>query len=255
MKKTIFATISNVILAFISAFFIASILTSKSIGYPINLVFGLFIALIVLLFSIIIAKSNVKKRKEKLSKEQKIARIVYALSFLSRKKGLSVFYPEILKRDKDAKLYQNKIVLSSGTSVYNLFSFSPVTKADLVRCFNLSNAEKSVILCDSATKEVKDFATAFKGKIVIIEKAEIFKNFPLDDIDLKDTFIPIDFNKKTRPTLSALISKKNAGKILAFGMFFLLMSFFVPIKLYYVIVGSIMLVFSSIVLIFSKRKA
>ena len=254
MKKSILATISNVIFVFCLTFFTVSILSAKIIDYPVNLFFGLFVSLIVLLFSIIIAKNSVRKRKQKSSYEQKVSRVVYALSFASKKKGLSVFYSEILKQDETAKLYQNKIVLSNGTSVYNLFSFNPPSKADLVRCFNLSNAKKSVILCDFATKEVKDFARAFKGKIEIKEKDEIFKNFLPEKDAVLDAFVPIDFNKKNRPNFSALISKKNAGKILAFGIFFLLTSFFVPIKLYYIIVGSIMLIFGCTVLIFAKKK-
>lgn len=254
MKKSIFATISNVIFIFFLSFFLVSIISSKTFIYPTNLLFGLYISLIVLLISIIIAKKNVKARKQKSLEENKITRIVYSLSFMSKRKGLAIFYNEIVKRDKGAKLYQNKIVLSNGCSVYNLFSFSPITKADLVKCFNLSNAKKSIILCESAPKEVKDFAKAFKGKIEIKEKAEIFKSLSPSDFNIDDAFTPVDFNKKDKPNFRALISKKNAKKFLAFGLFFIVTSFFVPIKTYYLIIGISMLVYSIFILIFSKVK-
>ncbi len=255
MKKTILSSVSNVLFVFIFTFFLVSILSAKSFSHPVNLLFGLYVGLIVLLFSIIIAKSRLKKQKQKLTLKENENRVIYALNFMSKKKGLAVLYSQIVKLDASAKLCQNKILLSNGESVYNLFSFLPVTKADLVRCFNLSNAKKSVIYCEKAEKEVKDFARAFKGKIVIKERAEFFKEFPPENFVLEDNFTPIDFNKKDKPKLRVLLNKKNAKKFIAFGLFFILLSFFAPIKLYYIITGGIMILYAVTVLFFSKTES
>ena len=252
MKKSIVATISNIIFLFLTSFFLVSYLSNKILFYPANLFLGLYVSLIVLVISIAVAKRKRFNLKQKRQEENEITRIVYSLSFMSKKKGLEHFYSIIKKRDEKAKLYSNRIVLKNGDCIYNLFSFAPVTKADLVKCFNQSGTNKSIILCESAPLEVKEFSQSFRGKIVIKEKAEVFKTYPAREFIIKDKFTPIDFNKKDKPKLKALLNKKNAKKLLAFGVLFLATSFFVPIKVYYIIIGSVMLLFASSVLIFSR---
>lgn len=254
MKKRIFASVSNVIFVFIITFLFFSVLTSKSFNHPLNLLFGLFIALFVLLFSILIAKKRISSHKIKATRESKINKIITALSFISKRKGLMLFYSQILKFDEKAKLYQNKIVLSGGENVFNLFGFSSPTKTDLVRCFNLSHAKPCIVLCDKAPKEVKDFANAFKGKMQIYESDRIFKKLSPDDFKIEENAYPVDFMKKDRPSFRVYLKRKNAKKFIAFGLIFIFLSFFVPIKLYYLIVGGLMLVYATTLLFFGKKE-
>ena len=60
--------------------------------------------------------------------------------------------------------------------------------------------------------------------------------------------------KKDRPSFRVYLKRKNAKKFIAFGLIFIFLSFFVPIKLYYLIVGGLMLVYATTLLFFGKKE-
>ena len=76
----------------------------------------------------------------------------------------------------------------------------------------------------------------------------------VNDFVIEDEFTPIDFYKREKVKLRAVLNKKNAKKFIAFGLFFVLSSFFVPIKLYYLIMGGIMILFALTLWFFSKSE-
>lgn len=128
-------------------------------------------------------------------------------------------------------------------------------KADVVRAFNLKgNIEKSYIFTSIADKELEDFCKRFNGKVTLVKAESVFKF--LSSID----FLPkIKFNFPEKVPLkkqisTAFFSKKKAGKYFSFGLIFLMMSYFVPIKLYYIICGSVFLLTALILKLFGREE-
>lgn len=251
MKKYIFSGVSNLLFFNFVIFILTAVFTASAFAYPVNLVFSGFVTILSVFISTIIFKRKILKRKNTSARQEKISEITYALNFSSKKTGLGAIHGAYLKKDENAKLLSDKIVLSNGDRIFNCFGFNGITKKDVVKNFNLSSGGTCVIACDYATKEVKDFASLFRDKVKILEKQDLFKEINPFDINIS-TVIPIDFSKKPKPNLKLILKRKSAKRFLALGVFFTLMSFFVPIKTYYLVSGAIFIIFSLVLFFFGK---
>jgi hypothetical protein len=94
----------------------------------------------------------------------------------------------------------------------------------------------------------------FKEKIVLKDLYDAFELLSSAGV-LPDTVISESFYKNKKPSfdIRRLFNKKKAKNYLFFGVTFTLFSFFAPIKLYYLIFGSVFLFFSLIVRLFGKE--
>lgn len=251
MKKYIVSGISNLLFLNFCIFVLTALFSASIFTAPINLIFSGLITIITLYVSAIILKHKLKKKKISSERKAKINELTYALNISTKKSGLNALYGAFSKKQDGCKLLQDKIVLKSGDKVFNCFGFDGITKKDVVKCYNLSTTSTCILACDYAPKEVKEFVALFKGKVKILEKQELFREINPYDIDLCVN-LPLDFSLKQKPNFRILLNRKNAKRFLAFGLFFSLMSFFVPIKIYYLIMGGVFIIYSLILFFFGK---
>ena len=69
-----------------------------------------------------------------------------------------------------------------------------------------------------------------------------------------EKYLLLDENTKPRFNLSAFLRKKNAKNFLVFGIVFSVMSFFVPLKIYYLLWGSVFLVLSLVTRLYGREE-
>ena len=141
-----------------------------------------------------------------------------------------------------------------GFVIFLAFNFDGLNKSKILKSFNLlSSDEIGVIFSGEVSGDVKNFAQNFAGKIKLISSVEIFELckkanlFPNNDICF---FV----EKEKKWDFSLLLNKKRAKNYFFFGIIFMLYSFIVPIKLYYVLMGSFFLIFSLFVKLFGKTE-
>lgn len=142
-----------------------------------------------------------------------------------------------VERKKGGIFFKDKPVV-----VLVKFGFTPVTKADVVKFYNdLKKEDVGYILAEEFSSDIKYFISRFNDRLVAVDSAKLYC-FLKEKNALPQTQIKFTEKKqKGLALLKNLLYKNKAKNYLVFGLTFLLMSYFFPFKLYYVIVGVIFL--------------
>lgn len=205
---------------------------------------------------IFIVKRLLKKRNTDLTArgEKKAAEdALTALNLSDPSENLSLFKTAYEK--KGFTVTADKTALRLGgekTVVCPVFGFDGLTKTDVVRAANAKRAgENAIIYTAEASAGVKEFAARFNGLTLISgdETYLFLKNAECLPKTKEGTF-----KTKKRWSVENLLSKKKAKTFFGFGAFFLLSSFFVPYKTYYIVCGVIMAALAVVSLLFGKTK-
>ncbi len=238
-------------LSFLCAFLLLNFYVEK----PYSIIFGICISIPI--FLIAFDKINKSFAKKSLDKQKNLAvkNMCNSLCLLERIKVLELFERAINRRGfKTLKKRGGIFIEEQKCAVFINFSFDPLTKTDVVRVFNsiLSNY-KAYIFGESVSQELLDFINRFDGRIEFVDGGKTYKLLHEANCLPKET--PLS---KKRPTfftniLSRLFAIKNSKKYLLFGIFFLFMSAFVVIKVYYISCAFIFLTLSLFCRLFGRE--
>ncbi len=259
MKKFLPVIISDTLfltfVSFILSFVIFDYLSEK----PYSLVFSACFSLLTALLFFKIFTSRAKKKNLAENRREKISSIFYRLCFETKEKNTLRFIRALQKRGFETERKKGGIYLKKEmVTVFIKFGFDSVNKTDVVKAFNnISENEKAVIVAENFTDEIKNFSRLFGNRIILIDGEKIF-NLLDSTGELPPPLekkLPDSDGKSAKRKIGNFLSKKSAKKFLLFGTVFLLTSFLVPLKLYYVISGVVMLIFSAICLLFGKSSA
>ena len=180
--------------------------------------------------------------------------IVFNLHFMSKYNLTSLFINAYTNLNKKTEKRKDGIfLLDKKTLVILRFGYLEVTKADVVKAFNLIKKDQAVeIYSDEFSSGVKEFASRFvnvylkdaNDTVKLLKDGEV-----LDQIEN----LPVE-QQNTRPNFTKnVFNKKRAKTFFGFGIFFLLSSLIAPLKTYYVVSGCLMLVFSLLCIFFGNR--
>lgn len=255
MKKFSLSAVTDSLFGTFVLFILFYVLLDLIIPRPFSLIFAFMVSglLGLLLYKRLYHKSFLNN--EKMRNNQKIFDAIVTLNYLSHTKTLNLFLKAINSQGKQGQIYKGVIkVKEENVILAPLFNFDGITKTDVVRIFNLASRDDSItIYSENFSNPIKEFASKF-GNITLLDGVCAYKF--LEEFDcLPKT--KLDFQKvKDKPKFfKNFLLKSQAKKFFAFGIFFLLSCFFVPLKTYYVIVGSIMLFLSLLCLIFGKKQS
>ncbi len=242
--KTLLPTIMDTVFTAFITFLLIFILLSFTVSRPFAFIFSITLASLIAL----IVFKILKKRKERilLSKAESDACEIMCsqLSLYTQKEQIDFFYSVFKANGLEVEKKSNYLYFAKKHMlVYPKFSFDGVSKTDIVRVFNyLGKADNAFILAEKFSGDITDFIARFGGRIEGVYPEKIYKYLAEKESLPKEKY---PFNKKQKLNLSAfrvLISKKKAKTNLGFGLIFLIMSYFVPIKTYYIIIGAIFLI-------------
>ncbi len=181
--------------------------------------------------------------------------ILVRLSFMRKASQLEFFERIFSKIKVRAEVESGRIYLPDhGAVIFLHFDFDEVRKSEFIKfCNVLRDDEIGVIFSSSFSADVKEFANNFNGKIKLYSGSEVYKLLSRAEI-FPENDVYFFKEKEKKWDFSLLLNKKRARNYFLFGITFLLYSLFVPIKLYYVIVGSLFLIFSILVKLFGKEE-
>lgn len=185
-----------------------------------------------------IKKTNLSTINKK--ERRRIEETLLTLSFMQKKDVSALFekmlsYYEITYEKKRDFFY----LPEKAALIYLSCGIDGATKTDVVKLFNHTPKDAlGVVFCTNADQNVKEFSERFSGKIKIIEGDKFFEYLKESSLIPENT-ISIFPQRKKSCAIRSFFSKKNARKFFLLGMSFLIMSFFVSIKLYYVIFGTV----------------
>lgn len=253
MKSVYFSVILDSVFCAFLYLILSKILFSYFFNNAVSLTLSITLTLVLTLFTV---KGLFKKRQKNglLSMNDKMKnQIVFNLHFMPKSKLTSLFalaYSNLgikTEKRKDGLYLPDK-----KTLVILKFGYLEVSKADIVKSFNLIKKDQTVeIYSDEFSTSVKDFASRFVNVYLkdANDTVKLLKNGEcLDEIE--------DLQIKTEPkpkVVKNLFNKKRAKTFFGFGIFFLFSSLFVPLKTYYVVSGCIMLILALVCIFFGNR--
>ncbi|MBQ7348724.1 MAG: hypothetical protein IJW47_01890 [Clostridia bacterium] len=223
--------------AFFTAF-ISFILSFIVLIYFIPRTFAItFAVVLALLFTLLMIKRSLDKQdKIRLSAQQKkeCGSALTALKLCNLEEQCTAFEKALKNNGYQTERKKGGVIIKDKSSViFPLFSFDQLTKTDIVRVFNsVKSTDIAYILCDGCPTEIKVFADRFDGRIKIYGGDYAYK-FLSENNGLPTVKVVLTERKPLN--LSAfknLFQKKKAKTLLGFGVIFLLMIYFFPIKTY-----------------------
>jgi hypothetical protein len=175
---------------------------------------------------------------------------------LMNKAELITFFEKIFAK-KGYKLERKHggIFLSDKNCyIFFKFGFEFVTKADIVRVFNAKGkSSNAYLIAENFSEEVTNFALRFDNLTVVNAKT-IYEYLKEQDSLPENKYQLNKPSIKRLQALKSLIDRKKAKNFALYGILFLFMSFFVVLKVYYLVCSAVFLIFSLVCLLFGEKK-
>lgn len=212
-----------------------------------------------IVFTLLFVKISADKRQKKFSSKEKEKRFNDAMTRLNMtsEKTVADLFEKALKKEglSTEKKKGGVFIPEKNTTAFFFFRFDGVSKTDVVKCFNkIGKNQKAKIYSENFSDEVTAFAARFGGKIILTDGRQAFDLLEKHDLLPKEK-IDLDEEEKKRFDFSRLLDKKRAKSYLAFGLLFTLLSYFAPIKGYYLVFGVAFLTLALILRLFGKAAA
>ena len=252
--KNGFSFLSDCVFYAVALFFIFFVIINFFVPRPLSYILSGTLAL---LSDIALARFFLKKRRSEFSAEserQRFKEIMTALELSDVKENVR-FFSELYSADGKAPVRREQSVLfpHEKKTVFPKFGFDGVTKTDLVRSFNRTERGfKTVILSESFSDEIVSFAERFGGKMILCDGKTLFSLMKKHGVYPRTESLP---EKKKKADFSRLLDAKKQKTFFRFGLLFILLSYFAPIKIYYLAFGLISLLYAVAVKLFLKNKA
>lgn len=254
MKSGMVALVLDGIGGFFCVFIISLSLLDLIFPLRISFVLSLSLGVIGCIWWVKIKKSNQKKSNLKKSQLELFSSTMLSMNLYPKEKQLSVIKNLLESKNEKVNIsFRGAFSLSTNTLWVVKFGFVKVTKTDVVKTFNyLKKEEKAVIVSETFDNDIVEFSKMFNDRITLINGEAFFEQ--LNDAKL----LPLKINpelvkNKNKPRVfSGLKNKKSVKGFLVGGLYFLAMSFFVPIKTYYVLWGGFLIIVSVVLKLFVK---
>ncbi len=255
MKTYTLAILDSAFSAFIS-FVLAFFIINFYVERPFSIIFAISLAVPIYIIAFErIKKSNLSKSTAN-KRKKAIENMTYSLCLLEKAKLLELFEKAINSLDvKTLKKKHSIFIEDKNCAIFPIFSFDGITKTDVVKVFNaISAKQKAYILGEKITDDVKNFMDRFNMKVEFIDGEKTYDFLEKTGCLPRENFYFSPNNSNKFTFFKRLIRKKHSNKFLIFGLSLILTSWFVPIKMYYVICGCIFLMLSLICRLYGQEK-
>ena len=236
------------------SFFILKIIFSTFLSNTTSNVFSLVIALSMFIVFFAVFNKKFSSRTAKKKEEKQSKQVLTNLLFLSNDKVFDLFFSAFTILNKSPKKLGAKIFLPEDNVVVFLsFNIDGLNKSQIIKVFNsLLEGQKALILCYDCNAETINFAKNFNNKIKIKSGFEVYSILKEANLFPENSVLPF-VKDSPKYNFKLLFNKKRAKSYFFFGIIFLLYSFIVPIKIYYIIIGCIFLLASLACFLFAKN--
>ncbi len=255
MKPSLATVIDTIFTTFIF-FLLTFILLYYFIERRFAIAFSLILS--VPISMIIFKRLNVKSGKNKIKKQKLVAveNTCTALGFYTTTERNELFAKAVTRLGYAVTRKRGGIFIDGKNSaLFIRFGFNAVDKTDVVKIFNsIKSTEKAYILAPNFSQDILNFIARFGSRIIAVDGEKVY-DFLNKTNCLPKEKLPPTSNKLTKENFRiAFLDAKKAKRYFTFGLLFLLMSYFVPIKIYYVIFGCIFLIFALVLKLFGVKK-
>lgn len=252
--RTFIPLIIDTILSLFLSFILFLLFTNYFFPRPYSIITALILAGLFTLFAFKVLSKNRVKKITKSHDRKEFENTITQLNFMTKAELCDFFEKVLIKKGYSPIKRRNMIYIKDKKALlFFKFGFESVIKSDVLKAFNAKNKnDTSFILSETFSPEVKAFGARF-DKVVLVSAEEIYKYLKDNDSipEFKYSFNTTKFDRVK--AFKSLLDRKKTKTYVLFGVIFLFMSYFVPYKLYYVIVGALFLIFSLICLLFGSN--
>lgn len=211
------------------------------------------IALTIIEYLTIYIINKKKCKKSNLSKleQQRIKDILNTFIYMPQSETIDFFYNLLCTKHSPSKFEKYIYLLNNNKNIVLFFNIkidklSTNEFSEIIKSLNNKNLDKLIVLCNGYDKDLEMERNNIPFEVIFLSKEEIY--FQLLK---KYEFYPQILlkkqknNKKTyKYILFSVFNKKNTRRYFISGTCLFLASFFSPLKFYYVLVSSLLIVFA-----------
>ena len=237
ISDSLFIIFSSFLICFtISFYFLKSNVNAIFVSVPFSIV--------VFCFYMIIYKKKKGKLAVKREDEESFLKCVNALCLASREKALTTVFKTLEKLDKNPILTSQGIVC--GNDFYFVrFSYDPITTDGIIKAYKKTPKSKNLIyVAINFSNEASTFADGFFNKIRLVPLSQFFPFMKTAGTIPNGGFIPTIKKIGLVNLLKGTFNKSKSKTIALYGSFLLIMSRFVFFPIWYIISGSLFLLYA-----------
>jgi hypothetical protein len=223
---------------------------------PYSIVISATLSGIISLFAMRKMINNAIKNRLKKQEKEEYEDMLIQLNFSSRADNNNLFEKLINNLGYQTERKKNGIFLKEKNAcVFLAFGFNPVSKADIVKVFNsIRQTDTAFILAETFSPDIKSFADRFMGRIITVDGKAVYTALKKHDALPPKKYAVSPEKQHGIKLFNNLLLKRKAKSYFTFGLIFLATSYFVPIKLYYLVFGCIFLLASLLCKLFGKEQ-
>lgn len=256
MKNLSFSFVSDTIFLFLIGLFLSLPIFNGFLVKPYNVICSLFFGVMTCVIFYKISLNKKDKLFKTMSEKKLFDDALTQINFMSRNE-LFTFFKQYLQKKKiyfiETRL--GFILPEKGFYMFFKFNYQSVEKLDIVRFYNaLSDNQSALILSSEFSQELIAFAKRFNGRIKLCDFSELFCQLKEYNHLPPSKYYLLEENQRHKLKLSDVFYKKNAKNYLFFGIIFSIFTFFVPLKVYYVLCSAFFLVLALLSLVYGKTK-
>ena len=253
--RTTLSIFSDTVFSAFTTFLLSLVILNYYIDRPFSLIFSICFGVLI---SIIAYKRLCEKNQAvKLNKKQRqeVFNTVSALNLYTLTEQINLFSHALNSANYTVTKRKNAIYLNQfSVAIFPCFGFKAVDKTTVVKVFNcIDKGDTAYIWAGDFSKDILDFISRFDGRIKGVDGIKAY-DFLSKHGCLPHTKIDITKKPNKKFNISIFLDRKKAKRFLLFGVLFVLMSYFVPIKLYYIIFGCVFLIFSLLCRFYGKTE-
>lgn len=254
MKLTVFNIAFDTIFSFLSAFMTFFIIFNYFTDKTPAIILSITLSLTFSIFAFKIILSSKTKKLKKQTLDFKAKEHIRQFMFFSDSELISFFKKVYLSLGIETHKRKNALIIpDENKAVFFYFGFEEPTKTDVIKAYNLiTEKESAELFCPIFSKELKQFAERFDGRITIKGESDIYALLKKANVFPEIRF-PLKKKSGIKEILSRIFCKSRSKSFFLFGTAFMFMSFFVKFKAYYVFFAGALLISGILCKLFGKE--
>ncbi len=214
---------------------------------------SVFLSIITFCAYMLLYKKKRGKLKIKREDEESFLKCTNALCFSSDEDCKKTVFTALERINKKPVKAENGIICGEDFFFIN-FSYDSITAGGVTNAYKQTPKGKNLVyLGVSFTPEATDFANGFSGRIRVIPLSEFFVILKETNTLPEGGILPKENKISFFELLKASFSREKAKKFALYGAFLLAMSRFVFFPVWYIISGSIFLIYAITIKFFAPK--
>lgn len=251
-----FALFLDGVFLFLASFIGCLCLLYFLVPYPFSLMLAFCLSGIITIFGVRFIEKKGRKNAVKIKDKKLYFDTVIRLNLMKESAIENLFVKALCNEGEQIEKNKMGFYNREQKKLYIIrFGFTKVTKADIVRAFNMLNqGDTAHFYCESYNQDTFSFSNRFNKRIFLHDGKDTFELLKEKNILPDDDYTEFYTENRKVKFKIEILKKKNAKKFFFFGVFFCVMSFFVPIRGYYLFCGSAMMIFSIYLKLFGREQ-